>query len=58
MERSFSRLKIIKARLRSRLSDCCVALLMSISIEGPKIDAVEFEEILEIFKEHNHRILL
>ena len=31
---------------------------MRISIEGPEIDAVEFEEILAIFKEHNHRILL
>ena len=31
---------------------------MRISIEGPEIDAVEFEEVLEIFKEHNHRILL
>ena len=31
---------------------------MRISIEGPEIDAVEFEEILEIFKGHNHRILL
>ena len=34
------------------------AQLMRISIEGPEIDAVEFEEKLEICKEHNHRILL
>ena len=49
---------MIKTRLRSHLSDCSVAQLMGMSIEGPEIDAVEFEEILEICKEHNHRILL
>ena len=54
VERSFSCLKMIKTWLRSRLSDCSVR----VSIEGPKIDAVEFEEILEICKENNHRILL
>ena len=58
VERSFSHLKMIKTRLCSRLSDCSVAQLMKISIEGPEIDVEEFEEILEIFKEHNHRILL
>ena len=58
VERSFSHLKMIKTRLRSRLSDCGVAQLMRIPIEGPEINAVEFEDILEIFKEHNHRILL
>ena len=39
VERSFSHLKMIKTRLRSRLSDCSVAQLMRISIEGPEIDA-------------------
>ena len=48
---------MIKTRLRSLLFDC-VAQLMRISIEGPEIDAEEFEEVLEICKEHNHRILL
>ena len=58
VERSFSHLKMIKTRLRSRLSDCSVAQLMRISIEGLENDAVEFAEILEMFKEHNHRMLL
>ena len=58
VERSFSHLKVLKTRLHSRLSDCSVAQLMRISIEGPEIGAVEFEEILDIFKEHNHRRLL
>ena len=58
VERSFIHLKMIKTWLRSRLSDCSGAQLMRISIEGPEIDAVEFEEILEICKEHDHRIPL
>ena len=49
---------MIKTRLCSHLSDFSVAQLMSASIEGPEIDAEEFEEILEICKEYNHRILL
>ena len=49
VEQSFSHLKMIKTRLRSRLSDCSVAQVMRISIKGPEIDAEVFEEILEIF---------
>ena len=58
VKRSFSNFKMIKTRLRSRLSVCSVAQLMRIPIEGPEINAVEFEDILEISQEHNHRILL
>ena len=58
VERSFSHLKMIKTWLRSCLSDCSVAQLMRIWIEGPEIDAVELGEILEPFKAYNHRILL
>ena len=58
VEQSFSHLKKIQTRLCSHLSDCSVAQLIRISIEGPEIYAVEFEAILEIFKEHNHRLLL
>ena len=50
VEQSFSHLKMIKTRLRSRRSDCSVAQLTRISIEGAEIDAVVFEEILEIVK--------
>ena len=57
VERSFSHLKVIKTRLHSHLSDCSVAYLMKILIEGPEIDAVEFEEYWRFFW-HNHRILL
>ena len=57
-EQSFICLKMIITRLHSCLSDYSVAQLMRISIEGAEIDAVEFEEIMEICKENNHRILL
>ena len=57
-ELSFICLKMIITRLRSHLSDCSVAQLMRISNVGTEIDAVKFEEIMEICKEHNHRILL
>ena len=49
MEQSFSHLKMIKTRLHSHLSDCSVAQIMRISIEGPENGAVVYEEILEIF---------
>ena len=49
MEQSFINLKMIKTRL-CRPSDCSVAQLMRISIEGPKIYAVEFEEIWRFLK--------
>ena len=58
VEHSFSHLKMIHTRLRSHLLDCSVVQLKRISIQGPEINAVEFEEILEIFKEHNQRKLL
>ena len=58
VERSFSHLKMIKTSLCSRLSDCSVAQLMRIAIEGPEIDEWNLRKTLEICKEHNHRILL
>ena len=48
VEQSFSHL-MIKTSQSSRLSDYSGAQLMRISIEGPEMDAVEFEEILDIF---------
>ena len=50
MEQSFSHLKMIKPRLCSRQSDCSVAQLMRISIEGAVIDAVEFKKIMAILR--------
>ena len=50
VKRSFGHLKVIKTRLRIRLSDCSVAQIMRISIEGSEINTVEFEEILRLVK--------
>ncbi len=56
--RSFSQMKLVKNRLRSRLSDVSLAQLMRVAIEGPELTKVNFEEILAIFGQQNRRILL
>ena len=58
VECSFSQMKIMKTRLRSRLNDVNLARLMQIAIEGPQLYTTDFNEILDILKETNHHILL
>jgi hypothetical protein len=58
VERSFSQMKMIKTRLRNRLSDENLARLMRIAIEGPEAELVDFDAILDIFKTSNRRIIL
>ncbi len=58
VERSFSQMKLIKTRLRSRISDANLARLMRITIEGPELTSIDFNEILDVFKEKNRRIML
>ncbi len=58
VERSFSHMKMIKTRLRNHLSDENLTHLMRIAIEGPDLSEVNFNEILDIFKEKNRRIRL
>ncbi|XP_064624543.1 uncharacterized protein C17orf113-like [Lineus longissimus] len=53
VERSFSDMKMIKTRLRNRLSAKNLDHLMRISIEGPPMSAVDFDAILDIWKEFN-----
>ncbi len=57
-KRSFSEMKLIKTRLRSRLTEQNLARLMRIAIEGPELNEINFNEILDIFKQSNHRIIL
>lgn len=57
-ERSFSQMKQIKTRLRNRISDENLPRLMRIAIEGPELTEVDFNEVLDIFKKQNHRIVL
>ena len=58
VERSFSQMKLVKTRLRIRLNDSNLASLMRIAIEGPELLHVDFNEILDVFKEKMHRIEL
>ena len=58
VERSFSQMKLVKNRLRNRLSDVSLPQLMRIAIEGPELTDINFEEILDIFGQQNRRIQL
>ena len=58
VERTFSQMKLVKTRLRNRISDTNLTRFMRIAIEGPELSSVDFNEIVDIFKENNHRILL
>ena len=58
VERSFSHMKQIKMRLRNRLNDANLSHLMRIAIEGPELSSINFDEVLEVFKEKNRRIQL
>ena len=58
VECSFSQMKLVKTRLRSRINDRNLVRLMRITTEGPELVQVDFNEILDIFKAQNHRIQL
>ena len=58
IERSFSQMKLVKTRFRNRISDSNLSRLMLIAIEGPEFSSVDFNDILDVYKEQNHRILL
>ena len=45
-------------RLRSRLSDSNLEHLMKVAIEGPPLKDVDFNAIIDIFKQKNRRIEL
>ena len=48
----------VKTRLRSRISDSNLAKFTRIAIEVPDLTTVDFNEIIDVFKEKNHRINL
>ena len=56
VKHTFSLMKLVKTRLRSRINDRNLARLMHIATEGPELVRVDFNEILDIFKAQNHRI--
>ena len=51
VERSFSEMKLIKTRLRSGLSNSNLEHLMKVAIEGPPLRDVDFNAIMDIFKQ-------
>ena len=58
VERSFSQMKLIKTRLRKRLSNLSLENLMKIAIEGTPLTDVDFKEIPCNFQEKNRCISL
>ena len=58
VERSFSQMKMIKTRLCNRLNDTNLKQLMRIAIEGPEMKLVDFDEVIDVFRENNGRISL
>ena len=53
VERSFSEMKLIKFCLHSRLSHSNLEHLMKIAIEGPQLTDVDFDRMLDTFKQKN-----
>ena len=43
VERSFSQMRLLKTRLRSRINDCNLARLMHIATEGPELVHVDIK---------------
>ncbi len=58
VDRSFSLMKLLKNRLRNKLSDVSLAILLRIAMEGPELTDIDFEEIFNIFRLQNRRIHL
>ena len=57
VERSFSQMKMIKTRLRSRLGEDNLSHLMKITIESPEIlSDEELEEIVDVWNRKPRRI--
>ena len=57
VERSFSKMKLIKTRLRSCLSDTSLSHLMKIAIESPNtLSDEELEQIVDVWNRKGRRI--
>ena len=57
VERSFSRMKLIKMHLRSSLKDISLSHLMKIAIESPtELTDANVEEMVDIWNRKNKRI--
>lgn len=58
VERSFSQMKLVETRLRTRLGDETLDMLMKISIEGPKtLEDEKMDIIIDLWKKQKPRRL-
>ena len=59
VERSFSQMKMIKTRLRSRLGEKSLSHLMKIVIESPeKLSDSDLENVVDIWYRKSRRIIV
>ena len=59
VERSFSQMKLLKTRLRNRLSDSSLLHLMKIAIELPdKLSDSDTEKIVNVWNRKSRRVLV
>ena len=59
VEHSFSQMKLIKSRLRSRLSEISLTQLMKITINGPdKPSECDIEEIITVWNRKPRRVAI
>ena len=57
VERSFSQMKLLKTRLRNRLSDKNISHLMKIAIESPdQLQDTDLEEIINVWNRKNRKV--
>ena len=59
VERSFSQMKMIKTRLRNRLGEMSLSLLMKIAIESPQKMSIKYlEEVIDVWNRKPRRIVV
>ena len=59
VERSFSQMKLIKTRLRSRLNDKSLSNLMKIALESPdELTDSHLEEVVNVWNRKSRRIVV
>ena len=57
VEWSFSQMKIIKPRLRNRLEEISLSLLMKIAIESSQMSDRDLEEVIDIWNRKPQRVV-
>ena len=59
VERSFSEMKLIKSRLRNRLSETSLSHLMKVAVESPKeLSDTDLEQIVDIWNRKPRKVAI